>query len=537
MGKKSALIRTAATVILALPVLIWAEDLSFEDGRILIKTEATLKEGLASVDIRCPVQSARVYIDSVYKGLCPHKADIAPGAHYIHVQAPGHYSLHLGFVFEEKTLYTMTFTPIQIVGWLYTSLQPADASLLLDGEPIEAGFTKLPVGSYSLTARCFGYQEQTVEIQIEENRTTGVDFHLKRAAFSVSNFRAIRPRFNPANGGAAGSTTLAFTVTSYGSATIEITGPEGSVVDRIEFPSFSSWRQSKPWKGRGAKGAPLPDGVYTARLRAVPAANESILPPGPIEGGEIASDGSILLTTEISIDSSLLTNAIGSLSAMPGLSSFPAPRSQSAGTTALEFSWITPAWETAASALGLSLSLSLGGRTTLSLAGAGEFAERGSVDLAASILVTILEGTNSGAGGALFLRGSWTTAAEPSIPESRKALEFSSPWSLTFGGFTFGVSAGALLDVSSSIVDVYGLARSGLWFDGRSFRIGLSGYLPIDFGVTGSSAGPRWPAHVAAESRFMLGSSPFTFSVYTSADLEPEEPVRFSAGLGIGLLF
>jgi hypothetical protein len=519
----------------------WAEDLSFEDGRILIKTEATLKDGLSSIDIRCPVKSARVYIDSVYKGLCPYKADITPGAHYIQVQATGYYPLHLGLVFNEKTLYTMTFTPIQIVGWLYTSIQPANASLILDGEPIDTGFTKLPVGSYSLTARRFGYQEQTVDIKIEENRTTRVDIQLRPAAFSVSDFRAHRSRFNPANGGAGGRSTLAFTVTNYGSARIEITGPDGSIVETFDLPRLTTWSQGVSWNGRDKEGKILPDGLYTAHLSAVPGTDVPRLPPGPVTGGEVAEDGSITLTTDVVIDSSISIDAVGALSAVPGLSSFPSPRPQIAGTTAIELSWLTPAWQTSASALGLSMSISLGGTSSLSLAGAGEFAGTGSLDLAASFLVSLLDdeyrNARSGVGGALFVRGSWTNAAQASMPESRTAVELSSPWSLSFEGFTIGASAGALLDFTSSELRLYGLARTGFWDDGRWFRIGLSGYVPIEFGFDGGTTGPVWPARIAAELRCMLGSSPFTLSAYSMADIEPGSPISYSAGIGLGLLF
>ncbi len=522
-----------------------------DDERIVIETEATLKEGLASLDIRCPARSARAYIDSYYAGSCPYTADIPAGPHSISVEAPGFRPLGVSLVLEEKTRYTVYFNPSRITGRLFVSLEPASATLFLDGQPIGTGFTELPVGAYTLVARRFGYEEERFDIRIEENSTTRADISLERAAFSVYDFGATRSAFNPANSGDAGRTSVVFAATNYGSALIEIFGPEGSLVGALDFPDLSTWRQGEYWDGRGPDGAPLPDGSYTARLLARPSANVPILAPGPVEQGEVAEDGSISLEAEIVIDSTIKVRPTASISAMPGLSAFPDPLPQVAGTTAMEIGAFAPGLDPASSALGLSLSVSLGGKAVISLSGAAEFAGSGSADLAASALVSLLADRGSGSGdrgsgfsdrgsgfsGALFLRGSWSGAASPAMPESGSAVELSSPWSIGFGDFRLGASVGALGDFTSPGFGLLALCRAGLWWEAPSFRVGLSGSLPFGLGITGIEAGPRWPARAAAEAKLLLGSSPFTISAYALADLEPGAEAGFGGGMAIGLQF
>ena len=539
MTKARGAVRIAAIAasMIAAAGAAFGDDAFYQEERIAIETEATLKEGLASLDIRSSARSARAYIDSYYAGPCPYTADIPAGPHLISVEAPGFRPLGLSLVVEEKTLYTIAFDPQRITGRLFVGLEPASASLYIDGQPIVPGLTELPVGSYSLVARLFGFEEERLDIKIEEDSTTRVDIALKRAAFSVHDFGATRSAFNPANAGDAGRTSIVFTATNYGSARIEIFGPDGSPVAELDFPDLSNWRVGEYWDGRGPDGAPLPDGTYTARLLARPADNAPILPPGAVAQGEVAQDGSISLEAEIVIDSSIKVRPTASLSAMPGLLSFPDPLPQAAGTATTEVSWFAPGLEPSSSALGCSLSVSLGGKAVVSLSGSAELAGSGSAGLAASALFSLAGDRGSGRGGALFLRGSWSGTPDPAMPESRSAVELSSPWSIGFGDLRMGASIGALGDFATSGFGLLALCRAGLWWEVPSFRIGLSGSLPFGLGMAGTQAGPAWPARAAAEAKLLLGSSPFTLSAYALADFEPSAAPGLGGGLAFGLQF
>jgi hypothetical protein len=527
----------AAAALLCAAAAAAADGLFSGDERILIETEPTLKAGIASVEIRCPVQYARVSVDSSFVGTTPYSADIAQGVHYIQVEARGFYPLSIELPLAERTLYTITFDLARIKGRLYVQLEPASAALSLDGEPIGAGFTELPIGSHALIARSFGYKEERRSIDISEGGTTSVAVSLERAAFEVSDFRATRVSFNPANAGASGRTELAFTAATYGSAKARILGPDGRIVRVLDFPRIDTWKQSRTWDGRAEDGSRLPDGTYVARLIAVPDPGVPTLPEGSAggpAGGAVAADGSIVLETEVRIDSAILVRAAGAVSAMPGLLAFPDPLPQPAGATAIEAAWFSPATDLSSSSVGLSVSSSIAGVAALSLSGAAELGDLGSADLAASVLVSLLADRASGSGGAALVRASWSSASDPSMPESRSAVEASIPWSLALGGLKLGAAPGVLLDFSGR-PELLALARAGLWLDAGPLRTGVSGML--GFGLGAAGAGPRWPARIAAEARLMLGSSPFTVSAYALADIGPDTEARPLAGLGIGLLF
>ncbi len=121
------------------------------------------------------------------------------------------------------------------------------------------------------------------------------------------------------------------------------------------------------------------------------------------------------------------------------------------------------------------------------------------------------------------------------MPGAGSAVEASVPVSMRVGEFSVALSPGASLDLSSSTPSFLGIARAGLWLEGRSFKAGASGELPIAF----SGAGPaiQWPARAALEGRLMLGSTPFVAACYLDAEFQPETAPAFGIGLGLGLLF
>ena len=243
------------------------------------------------------------------------------------------------------------------------------------------------------------------------------------------------------------------------------------------------------------------------------------------------------LRAEGRIDSTLVIRSLGTASAVPGLLFMPDPLSQPAGTLAAEASWFEPWGRPQASAFGLSAALSLGGTVTLALHAAAETGDAPvtATDLALSALATLFGDRSSPAAGAVFLRGSYTSSASPAVPGARSAIEASFPASLRLGEFSFALSPGALASFAPGGTSVLALARTGLWLEGSSFRVGLSGELPISF--ASALPAPLWPAHTALEGRLMLGSTPFVAAAFVTAALAPGAAPDFGVGIGLGLLF
>jgi len=515
-----------AAILSALPLTSAAETpIVIPDARIRITaTEATLKENTASIQVYCPVKSARLSIDQNEVGWLPYASDLEPGSHYLEVTVPGYHSLGTQFIFQEKTLYTIEFAPTRIAGSLDIEVEPKDATILADGAPIAAGLSEFPVGHHRLVVRRFGYAEQSSDVLVAEKVTSPVAVRLEKAPFAIEGLGFSKNVFNPRNAGSAGKVSLDFVASSYGSASVEILGPDGALVASLEYPSIEDWNQSRDWNGLGPDGKALPDGLYKAELVASPA-----------EAGE-----PIKAQAQVEIDSTLVISAFGTASALPGLLYMPDPALESAGAIAVEAFCFAPLGGLSGSlgdlAFGLSAAMSLG-YAAFAIDAAAETAV-GSGDLAASALVGLFGDKTSGWSGAFFVKGGYSSSAAPVMPGARSGIEASVPFAARLGGIAgadlrVALSPGARADFSSASPAYLGLSRAALWLEGGSFRAGLSGELP--WGFAGGFA-PLWPAKAALEGRLMLGSTPFVAAAYAATELEPGE-ASFEIGLGLGLQF
>jgi hypothetical protein len=513
--------------------------------RVSVSTVPTLNAGISDFEVDCSIGGATLYIDKDLIGnplytssvtstftstfTSSFTSSIPPGSHYFEISLPGYYDLGLWLSFEERTKYTIIFDPVKITGRISINVLPADAIVSLDGVTVKKNLVDTPVGSHTIGVRRFGYVEQDLPVVIRERETSVLSIELDQAPFAIKGLAFGPAVFNPSNAGARGRTSLNFQASNYGSAIAEIRGPDGNLVATLDFPNIETWNQSRTWDGLGPNGKALPDGVYTATLTAKPAPDVPTRPEGQ-------SDGTILVKAEGQIDSSLVIRSFGTVSAVPGLLYMPDPLSQPAGTVAVEASWFEPWGDPQASAFGLSAALSIGGAVTLAFHAAAETGSPvNATDVAGSALVPLFGDRSSSIGGALFFRGSYSSASTPATPGALSAVEASFPLSLRLGELSFALAPGALVDLASSSPTFLGLARSGLWFEEGSFRTGISAELPLTF--SGALPAPSWPARVALEGRLMLGSTPFVASAYLDSELAPGTSPGFGIGLGLGLLF
>jgi hypothetical protein len=510
--------------------------------RVSVSTVPTLNAGISDFEVDCLVGGATLYIDRDLIGNALYTSGITstftssftssipPGSHYFEIKLPGYYDLGLWLSFEEKTKYTVIFDPVRITGRIALDVHPADAAVSIDGAAVEKNSIDIPVGSHTIAVRRFGFVQQDLPIVIRERETSVLSLELDKAPFAVTGLAFTQAVFNPHNAGSRGRTILVFHASNYASASAEIRGSKGELVATLDFPSVDTWNQSRLWDGLGADGKVLPDGVYSVTLAAKPAPD---VPTQP--GGQ--PDGTIVLKTEVQIDSSLVIRSFGTVSAVPGLLYMPDPMPQPAGTVAVEASWFEPWGEPQASAFGLSAALSIGGMVTLAFNAAAETGNSpvNGADVAGSALVSLFGDSSSPVGGAFFLKGSYSSSAAPTMPGALSAVETSFPFSIHLGYLSLALAPGALIDFASSSPSFLGLARSGLWYDGRSFTAGISGELPLSF--SGGLPAPLWPAQAALEGRLMLGSTPFVAAAYVDAELAPGTAPSFGIGFGLGLLF
>ena len=547
--RKPFLALVATLYILALPALqAGAQSWSVE-------TTATTTEGSASVSVRVFGDSgelkgafggAGIYVNRGFVGNAPWSVgSMAPGTYLIGADADGYYPQEASITLREKTSYQLTFVLQRRTGFLSTIVSPADAEVFVDGKPSRPGIVELPTGSHNVLVRRFAYADQSFTVRIAELDTTYLDARLSLAPFAVGALEVSRPAFAPGNSGVLGTTSLSFSVTSYGSGTMEVLSPDGAVVASFDFPLFEDWVQGVEWKGRDESGAVLPDGSYRVRLRARPVQPSGLA--GATDGP--ASTGSAEETVreaEVHIDSSLALSPLGASGAAAGLLCYPEagrilPGLSVAGL-GLYAGEATFAGETGAS-LEASFVHSFG---VVSLGASAAMDDIGSEAWSAAISVGTPLAPESGSGplvAGVLLRASYDSAATGGEPWNSAVigsfgLELSLPTAAAFGSFRVGLAPGLRLTiptVGASDAGVAPMVNAGFWFAGRILRAGLSCRA-----LAASFASPldlALPLRLAGELDLALDPTPLVLRTAVLAGLTPGSGAEWGLYLGLDFLF
>jgi len=498
------------------------------DERIVAeKVEGTLKDKKASIQVYSISKSARIWIDRKEIDWVPYLGDIDEGSHYIEVRIPGYYPLGHWFLLSEKTLYTLRFSPRRITGTLSLQVEPADASVLVDGAAAAPGRLELPAGKHRVDVRRFGYRDWSKDLDLGADEAEELAVSLEEASFGIGGLRFTRESFNPQSVGASSKVGLEFRVTAPGSAKVEILDADGADVASLEFPDMRDWYQRAEWNGLGRDGKGLPEGLYVAHLVATSA-----------DGG-----GSVEAEAKVWIDSSLVARVLGPDSASPGLLYSPDPSPPPSGTSAIEGFYFAPLGSSSsraasdgafgiAGAVAAARNVELGFHASVEL----DSESFGSGDLDGSALLAFLGDKTSAWSGAFFFRGGYSSLDLPAAPGTGSQVEASVPLGARLGSVAgadarLALAPGFRVDFSGSPTCL-ATGRLGLWLEGKSFRAGVSGELPLSFD-DGVRVYRR--AGSALEGRILLGS--FVAAAYATVDFLPGEAPAPGLGMGLGLLF
>ena len=235
-------------------------DGSFFGARVSEEEDAGLR-------IRSTPSGAHVYLDNRYMGITPLRIDdIDPGRYTITIKKYGYYSESIWIIYsgDYESFY---FDLEEITGFLKIEIFPPNAQISYESQWVPADrLHELGVGRHTIRVRAFGYEEQSIPIEIYERKVTELSVTLKEAAFGISRLQSNRPVFNPRNAGLLGSSRIRFQVSNYGRGRVVIRGPGGQIVFSQDLGRFDTWNQSFEWDGRAADGTPLPDGGYTVRI-------------------------------------------------------------------------------------------------------------------------------------------------------------------------------------------------------------------------------------------------------------------------------
>jgi hypothetical protein len=223
-------------------------------------------EGKKGLEIVSNPSNAEVILDSEYRGRTPLLLDaVGDGRHLLVLQKNGYYAVARWIDYAgDYMLYETALLPI--TGFLSLSISPQGSSVTVGDGRVSPGFSELPVGSYSVVARAFGYADYRDTVSILERSLTTLDIVLSPVPFDYTKLSAVRTAVNPDNPGILGSLELAFSVTGPGSGTLTVLDSSSRTVFTDRLPEFSTWDQSYRWNCSDDEGRPLPDGAYRVLL-------------------------------------------------------------------------------------------------------------------------------------------------------------------------------------------------------------------------------------------------------------------------------
>ncbi len=223
------------------------------------------------LEIQSDPDDADVYLDGRYMGITPiFLSDLGPGKYRLILKKQGYYNYTDWIDFyEDYLLIEADLKPI--TGFFIIETHPKDAQIEIGSESLSSGSTaEIPVGSYSLYVRAFGYKDHYATVHINENELTSATVALKEAEFSLSGLHVSRRAFNPLNAGLLGRINVSFQVTSQGTGRASIMNEQNEEVSSYTFSPFQTWDQGFVWSGRTRSGLSLPDGLYTILIEAFP---------------------------------------------------------------------------------------------------------------------------------------------------------------------------------------------------------------------------------------------------------------------------
>ena len=270
-------------LFLIIPVSASANDI------VMDMFEETAGKGLT---VQTNPAGVRVFIDGIERGVTPFTTEnLMQGEYQIKLQKDGYGERVFNVTLSDTSRLVVSIRMTETRGFVVVSIsgdddkQPLNVQLAyasrLNDESLrvytmtenKTSFTSsaelhLPAGYRTITARAFGWEDESITVLVDENITAHADIKMKRAALKMVNTSQSRRSFNPVNSGNLGAVEFRFEVSAPGEGTIKIFNSGGSVIYIKQLAQFDTWVQKETWNGRDLAGTAAPDGVYTVLIEA-----------------------------------------------------------------------------------------------------------------------------------------------------------------------------------------------------------------------------------------------------------------------------
>jgi hypothetical protein len=294
--------------------------------------------------VRTNPAGVKVFIDGMERGLSPITIDtLLPGEHSVRLFKEGYNERQFNITLFNNSRLVVSIEMKDERGEVLVSVRK------VRGSPEEQPFKpfifssapsaqypadlssdnttvlNLPVGQQIIMARAFGWEDASVTVLIDANKSASADIVMRPAELKLLNASASRRRFNPKISGSLGTVVYRFETTAPGLGTFSVFDKSGSVVYQENLYPFTAWEQSFTWNGRDSFGNPAPEGVYTVLIEAVTPQKLSHNKTEP---------ASVSLETEINYSISIFPLSLSG--GLPGLVFSPLPHVLSAGSFQIE---------------------------------------------------------------------------------------------------------------------------------------------------------------------------------------------------------
>ncbi|MFP4441637.1 MAG: PEGA domain-containing protein [Spirochaetia bacterium] len=238
-----------------------------DDGQTTIEVEDE-GSGESVLKIYTAPDGAEVYVDGLYRGETPLTVTNAgTGTRTLEIIKKGFYPHEVDIEIPEGSTVIYQKELMRITGFLTVHVNPDGFLLEIDTLELniegDTAFFKLPIGTYNVLIRKFGFKPVEREIEIFDKKMSEISIFLEDAPFEIQSADLSRDRVNPENPGRLGDLTGSFEVTAPGSGEVVIKNSAGETVKRFLYNDFTSWNQYFIWE---LKDEALPDGKYSVSL-------------------------------------------------------------------------------------------------------------------------------------------------------------------------------------------------------------------------------------------------------------------------------
>jgi len=480
-----------------------------------------------------------VYLNGFHAGVTPLTLrNQSPGGYRVSVKKERYKPLSFYLDLDPGTTVRVKANLKEITGTLKLISDPEDTEAQADLFRLDGKEAELPVGSYELKVRKFGWETYSTRVDILEDKITTVNAKLLPAEFRIEDFSISRSVFNPENPGLLGITDFRFLVTAPGNGVLRIYDLLGNEVYTTSFPPFSTWNQSKDWNGRGNKFAFLPDGTYRVVVEAVSS-----------QGKRASLEGGVSIDRKLRISYRNFYSGQAGLLFAPTVSGLP-QGSYQVGTNLLALS-STPGGDSfenldffeAGASIGILSSLELTPVVGLRIMNQAE-----PPDVVASVGLKYLVHRGSG-----LARLSFAATTKGTLASDPSYAGFSQFPGLGFGGIA-QLDVGPLSFVAAPEIQfspypigdsidswkdrdfhAWGIGRFAIFFD--------SGHLITGFSTAVASRSFRrkegilYPIHTGFEAHWLMPNTLLYLSGFATWEYYPNDPDRIFLGGGVGIIY